>query len=60
MATVLQFKQRPVKGTQKRGAPNVERFFCLACDTDLFKVYPTGVIHCANCGSLIRNMEVKV
>ena len=40
-------------------APDAPRFFCLSCDTDLFKLYAAGTVHCASCGALIRNIEVS-
>ena len=40
-------------------APDAPRFFCLSCDTDHFKLYATGSVHCASCGALIRNIEVS-
>jgi hypothetical protein len=40
-------------------APDAPRFFCLSCDTDQFKLYASGTIHCASCGALIRNIEVS-
>jgi hypothetical protein len=38
-------------------APDAPRYFCLTCDTDHFKVYASGTVHCAACGSLIRNIQ---
>ena len=40
-------------------APDAPRFFCLSCDTDQFKLYASGSVHCASCGALIRNVEVS-
>ena len=40
-------------------APDAPRFFCLSCDTDQFKLYASGTVHCASCGALIRNVEVS-
>ena len=40
-------------------APEAPRFFCLSCDTDQFKLYATGSVHCACCGALIRNIGVS-
>lgn len=39
-------------------APDAPRFFCLTCDTDRFKLYACGAVHCASCGSLIRNVQI--
>jgi hypothetical protein len=48
--------------TRKPGRPKVPdapRFFCLSCDTDQFKLYASGSVHCASCGALIRNIGVS-
>lgn len=49
--------------TRRRGrpanTPDAPRFFCLSCDTDQFKLYATGSVHCAACGALIRNIGVS-
>jgi len=37
------------------GAPH---YFCLRCDTDQFKLFPGGTVHCAHCGALMRNIFV--
>jgi hypothetical protein len=37
------------------GAPH---YFCLRCDTDHFKLYPGGTVHCGHCGALMRNIFV--
>jgi hypothetical protein len=34
-------------------------YFCLRCDTDQFKLYPGGTVHCAHCGALMRNISVR-
>ena len=39
--------------------PDAPRFFCLSCDTDQFKLYASGSVHCAACGALIRNIGVS-
>lgn len=47
------------KSTRLAKAPEAPRFFCLSCDTDQFKLYAAGTVHCASCGALIRNIEVS-
>lgn len=51
-------KQR--KGARSGGpqAPDAPRYFCLSCDADHFKLYAAGTVHCAACGSLIRNVQI--
>jgi len=34
-------------------------YFCLRCETDRFRLYATGMIHCAQCGALMRNLLVN-
>ena len=35
------------------------QYYCLRCDGDEFKLYASGVVHCAHCGSMMRNLLVK-
>ena len=49
--------RKPARSRLK--APEAPRFFCLSCDTDQFKLYACGTVHCASCGALIRNIEVS-
>jgi hypothetical protein len=39
-------------------APDAPRYFCLTCDTDQFKLYASGTVHCARCAALIRNVQI--
>ena len=48
--------RKPARGPK---APDAPRFFCLSCDTDQFKLYASGSVHCAACGALIRNIGVS-
>jgi hypothetical protein len=43
---------------KKQRCPDEDRYFCLRCETDAFKLYETGAIHCLNCGALMRNIRV--
>jgi hypothetical protein len=54
MADVLPFKQKPVKGTQKRQMPDDPHFFCKACDGNQFRIYADLRIYCVGCCSVIR------
>jgi hypothetical protein len=52
--------RKPRKSPRSRAkAPDAPRFFCMSCDSDQFKLYASGKAHCANCGALIRNIEVS-
>ena len=35
------------------------QYYCLRCDGDEFKLYASGVVHCAHCGSLMRNLFIS-
>ena len=35
------------------------QYYCLRCDGDEFKLYASGIVHCAHCGSLMRNLLVN-
>jgi ribosomal protein L37AE/L43A len=35
------------------------QYYCLRCDADDFKLYASGVVHCAHCGSMMRNLLVN-
>ena len=51
--------RKPRKTARTHRAPDAPRFFCLSCDTDQFKLYASGSVHCASCGALIRNIGVS-
>jgi ribosomal protein L37AE/L43A len=33
-------------------------FYCLRCEGDQFKLFSTGMVHCAHCGARMRNLSV--
>jgi ribosomal protein L37AE/L43A len=33
-------------------------YFCTRCDSDEFKLSSAGMVHCAHCAALIRNLLV--
>ena len=35
------------------------QYFCLRCEHEEFRLYSSGMIHCAKCGALIRNILVN-
>ena len=34
-------------------------YFCLRCEAEEFRLYAGGMIHCASCGALMRNLLVN-
>jgi DNA-directed RNA polymerase subunit RPC12/RpoP len=59
VSNVLQFKQKPVKGLQKRTAPTEPRYVCLKCENATFFLSESGAVHCAECFNRISNLRVK-
>jgi hypothetical protein len=51
--------RKPRNPPRRPQPPDGPRFFCLSCDTDQFKLYASGSVHCAGCGALIRNIGVS-
>ena len=35
------------------------QYYCLRCDGDEFKLFASGIVHCAHCGSLMRNLFIS-
>jgi hypothetical protein len=49
-------KAAPQKQVSQDWGP---QYYCLRCDGDDFKLYASGVVHCAHCGSMMRNLLVN-
>ena len=53
-------KRRQAAAPQKTLAQDWgPQYYCLRCDADEFKLYASGVVHCAHCGSMMRNLLVN-
>jgi hypothetical protein len=55
-------KQRRRPAPAKRVAASRDvapQYYCLRCDADEFRLYASGSVHCAHCGSLMRNLSVS-
>jgi len=46
----------PQKSVSRDWGP---QYYCLRCDGDEFKLYASGVVHCAHCGSMMRNLLIN-
>lgn len=53
-----EYRKQRKGGRGATQAPDAPRYFCVTCDTDRFKLYAAGTVHCASCGALIRNIHV--
>lgn len=63
MATIVNLEDYRKPRKPAAGAPGrfegVPHYYCQRCDTDHFKLFATGEIHCAHCGALMRNINVN-
>ena len=53
------FRRR--KAMAQRAGANAEpgaQYFCLRCEAEEFRLFASGIVHCAKCGALIRNVKV--
>lgn len=51
------YRKPQAKAVQKQRCPD-NPLFCVTCDTDGFKLYSGGAVHCRSCGALISNLTV--
>jgi ribosomal protein L37AE/L43A len=54
-------KRRKPPKRAAEGARHVDlgaRYFCTRCDADEFKLSAMGMVHCAHCGALMRNLLI--
>ena len=50
-----QKKTRHGKASTPAPAP---AYYCMRCDADWFKLYPSGLVSCAGCGAVMRNILI--
>jgi hypothetical protein len=66
MATILDLSEYRARTGARRsdspprqaGVKPVPHYFCTRCETDRFKLFSTGTVHCAQCSALMRNISV--
>jgi ribosomal protein L37AE/L43A len=52
-------RRRVGRGARRTpGHDSGAQYYCLRCDCDEFRLYATGMVHCAQCGALMRNLAV--
>ncbi len=59
--SVLKFSGKPFKGQRERDAqPKDGAYYCLHCDSEVFKLFNDGTVYCAalGCGRFIANLRV--
>lgn len=55
---------RKRRGKPQAGAPRPytgdgAQYFCTRCDGGEFRLAATGMVHCAHCGALMRNLLIS-
>lgn len=64
MENIVQLEEYRKRRESAKPAPTAPRFgaqfFCTRCDADEFKLSALGMVHCAQCGSLMRNLLVSL
>lgn len=66
MATIVNLSDyRDERKAGRRAQPAPEagvkpgpHYFCTRCESDRFKLFSSGTVHCAQCGALMRNITV--
>lgn len=57
---LAEYRKRRNAAPQKSAAQDWgPQYYCLRCDGDEFKLYASGVVHCAHCGSMMRNLLIN-
>jgi ribosomal protein L37AE/L43A len=60
---LAEYRKRRKPARRAVHAPEVSpgtgaQYFCTRCDADEFKLSAAGMVHCAHCGALMRNLLV--
>ena len=57
---LAEYRKRRKPAPQKTVSQDLgPQYYCLRCDGDEFKLYASGVVHCAHCGSMMRNLLIN-
>lgn len=54
-------RRKPAKRAAEPAANQADvgaQYFCTRCDADEFKLSAAGMVHCAHCSALMRNLLV--
>lgn len=54
-------RRKPPKRAAQPAAHHLDlgaQYFCTRCDADEFRLSAAGMVHCAHCGALMRNLLV--
>jgi ribosomal protein L37AE/L43A len=57
---LAEYRKRRKPARRAAPAPDTgAQYFCTRCDADEFRLSAAGMVHCAHCGALMRNIAVS-
>jgi ribosomal protein L37AE/L43A len=60
MENIVRLAEYRQRRQAAKPAPDLEaQYFCTRCDSGEFKLAAAGMVHCAHCGALMRNLLVN-
>ena len=51
-------RRQAARAPKQQASEPGAQYFCTRCDSDDFKLSAAGMVHCAHCGALMRNLLV--
>jgi ribosomal protein L37AE/L43A len=56
---LAEFRRRKAQVQRAAARPEAgAQYYCLRCEAEEFRIFASGSVHCAKCGSMIRNIHV--
>jgi ribosomal protein L37AE/L43A len=55
---LAEYRSRRQRAAQRSASAPEAQYFCTRCDSDEFRLTAAGMVHCAHCGALMRNLLV--
>jgi ribosomal protein L37AE/L43A len=60
MENIVRLAEYRKRRKAQRTAPDLgAQYFCTRCDSDEFRLSALGMVHCAHCSALMRNLLVS-
>jgi hypothetical protein len=56
---LAEYRKRRARPARPSRADYSSQYFCTRCDAGEFRLSAAGVVHCAHCGALMRNLLVS-
>jgi ribosomal protein L37AE/L43A len=55
---LAEYRKRRKPPRRPSGEPRAQ-YYCTRCDSGEFRLSAAGMVHCAHCGALMRNLAVS-